>query len=158
MKIAVAHQNNKLSNSQLNELADLVEKRKESLQDEDTTQSEYKVGDVFYAKKAILSQKGKNKGSIFVQQYEPVVIKKLTKNGVVIKPQGKNMQMTLTNDELLDNYFGTEEFTILKQEGKIPEGGSSSQEIETASLELTTDEAPDTSGPRFISDKDNLEC
>ena len=158
MKIAVAHQNNKLSNSQLNELADLVEKRKESLQDEDTTQSEYKVGDVFYAKKAILSQKGKNKGSIFVQQYEPVVIKKLTKNGVVIKPQGKNMQMTLTNDELLDNYFGTEEFTILKQEGKIPEGGSSSQEIETASLELTTDEAPDTSGARFISDKGNLEC
>lgn len=157
MKIAVAHQGNKLSNSQLNELADLVEKRKESLQDEDTTQSEYKVGDVFYAKKAVLSQKGKNKGSIFVQQYEPVVIKKLTKNGVVIKPQGKNMQMTLTNDELLDNYFGTEEFTILKQEGKIPEGGSSSQEIEVTALEMT-DETPDTSGPRFLSDKDNLEC
>ena len=157
MKIAVAHQGNKLSASQFTELADLVDKRKESLQDEDSTQSEYKVGDVFYAKKAVLSQKGKNKGSIFVQQYEPVIIKKLTKNGVVIKPQGKNMQMTLTNDELLDNYFGTEEFTILKQKGEIPEGGSSSRQIEATALDIT-DETPDTSGPRFLSDKDNLEC
>lgn len=73
------------------------------------------------------------------------------------KPQGKKKPMTLTNDELLDNLFGTEEFTILKQQGAIPEGGSSSQEIEITEYELE-DEVPDTSAPRFISDKDNLEC
>jgi hypothetical protein len=154
VSIALAAKNKAISDQQMLILNQLYEEKLKSFTGDEQESFNFKKGDILYAKKSMVSTKGKNKGKVFAEQYTPVVISKITDTGVVVKPQGKNIQMTISKDQLLDNFFTAEEYETFRSSEKR-EGGSNPSKV---NAELDTEKVPDPKGPRFLSNKDNLEC